>query len=245
MEWVLCKYFRCFQWMYGPSVLTGVSGRTDDLHDQNEYVFCFPTHSLLLPFSHLFHCLPYSSFITELPEYQIIAKSSANITRFLCLQWNYANFYQLKIWFSFSSPDLFYHRFIFANNSSTNVFFYYGDRNFYAEAIISLWFFYSGYKVIVRTMMMSCWNTDFTEHRSVGALYRRGGSVCLFFLFWSSLSILVKQSEKEGEFLECSLFFLIKIWLIQSYKILFYHDTQLENQGFCLNILLNFKKIWI
>lgn len=206
-------------------MLTGVSGGTDDLHDQNEYVFSFPSHSLLLPFSHLFHCLPYSSFITELPEYQIIAKSSANINRFLCLQWNYANFYQLKIWFSFSSLDLFYHPVSYLQRIPQLMFFYYGERNFYTEAIISLWFFYSGYKVIVRTMMMSCWNTDFTEHRSVGALYRRGGSVCLVFLFWSSLSMLVKKSEKKGEFLEHSLFLII-IWLIQSYKILFYHGTQ-------------------
>lgn len=90
------------------SVITGVSGGADDLHDQNEYAFCLPSHSLLLPFSHLFHCLPYSSFITELPEYQMIAKSLANINRFLCLQGNYTSFHQLKMWFPFLSPDLFY-----------------------------------------------------------------------------------------------------------------------------------------
>lgn len=51
------------------SVLIGVAGETDDLLYQHEYVFCMPFHSLLLPFSHLFHCLPYSSVITELPAF--------------------------------------------------------------------------------------------------------------------------------------------------------------------------------
>lgn len=106
IEWVLSRCVRCFQWTCGLSVLTGISGGTDDLHYQHEYVFCMPFHALLLPFSHLFHCLPCSSFITELPEYQIITKSAANINRFFCLQWNYANFHQPKILFLLT--DLFY-----------------------------------------------------------------------------------------------------------------------------------------
>lgn len=97
--------------------------RTDDLHNQNEYVFSLPSHSVLLPFSHLLHCLPYSSFLTELPEYQIIAKSSANINRFLCLQWNYANFHQLKEWFSFLSPDLFYNPISYLQRIPQLIFF--------------------------------------------------------------------------------------------------------------------------
>lgn len=77
--WPLCAYWSF--WMDRQST------------HQNEYVFCLPPHSLLLPIFHLFRCLPYSSLITELPEYQIITNSSANINKFLCLQWNYANFH--------------------------------------------------------------------------------------------------------------------------------------------------------
>lgn len=70
------------------------------------WICVLPAFSFLAsPF--MFHCLPYSSFIAEIPEYQIIAKSSANVNRFFCLLWNYANFWQLKMYF-FSSPDLFH-----------------------------------------------------------------------------------------------------------------------------------------
>lgn len=107
--WPLCAYWSF--WMDRQST------------HQNEYVFCLPPHSLLLPIFHLFRCLPYSSLITELPEYQIITNSSANINKFLCLQWNYANFHQLKMLFTFLSHDLFYNLISYFKQLLNYIFF--------------------------------------------------------------------------------------------------------------------------
>lgn len=79
--------------------------RTSDLHDQNEYVFCLPSHSLFFPLCFTV-CLTALSSLSSL-EYQIIAKSSAKVNRFFFLLWNCANFWQLKMYF-FVSPDLSY-----------------------------------------------------------------------------------------------------------------------------------------
>jgi len=56
---------------------------------------------------------------------------------------------------------------------------------FYTGGIISLCFFYGGYKTIVRTIIMSCWTTYFTEHRSVGAFCSREGMFAFSFLEFS------------------------------------------------------------
>lgn len=113
--WPLCAY-RSF-WMDRQST------------HQNEYVFCLPPRSLLLPIFHLFRCLPYSSLITELPEYQIITNSSANINKFLCLQWNYANLHQLKMLFTFLSHDLFYNLISYFKQLLNYIFFFIMEEN--------------------------------------------------------------------------------------------------------------------
>lgn len=157
---------------------------------QNEYVFCLPPRSFLLPIFHLFHCLPYSSLITELPEYQITANSSASINKFLCLQWNYANFHQLKMLFSFFITIYFTTLFHISNNFSTIFFFIMEENTSTLRAS-----FPCGSFAVVTRQQWRLWLCHAVIHASlrrihwIGVFCRKGGSICFFFsgvlfLFW-------------------------------------------------------------
>lgn len=77
-----------------------------DICSQNQYVFCFLPHALLLLFS-LSISLFALQFFRHWAPWIIIAKSSDNTNSLPYLQWNYANFYHLMMQISFYYPIYF------------------------------------------------------------------------------------------------------------------------------------------